>query len=67
LAQFIGTGPGCFAGLQVRSFLDLLSTFFLRFMMLKSHSPDKRCPQGCLRGQHEAYQAMNKFRLAEGS
>ena len=24
---------------------------FLRFMMRKSHSPDKRCPQGCLRAE----------------
>jgi hypothetical protein len=31
-----------------RPLLDL----FLRFMMRKSHSPDKRCPQGRLRGQH---------------
>ena len=27
---------------------------FLRFMMGKSHSPDKRCPQGRLRRRHEA-------------
>jgi hypothetical protein len=30
-----------------------LLDLFLRFMMRKSHSPDKRCPQGRLRGQHE--------------
>jgi len=34
-------------------------------MMGKSHSPDKRCPQGYLRGRQSGYeirQAMNKFR-----
>ncbi len=40
---------------------------FLRSMMRKSHSRDKRCPQGRLRGRHEAHQAMTKFRPAEAS
>jgi hypothetical protein len=43
---------------SVRSFLDL----FLRFMMGKSHSPDKRPPQGRLRRGHDAHQAKKEFR-----
>jgi hypothetical protein len=43
---------------SVRSFLDL----FLRFMMGKSHSPDKRPPQGRLRRRHDAHQAKKEFR-----
>jgi hypothetical protein len=40
---------------------------FLRFMMSKSHSPDKRCPQGGMRRWHEGHQAKNKFRIVERS
>src|SRR5215813_514458 len=40
---------------------------FLRFMMSKSHSPDKRCPQGRLRRRHEDRQVKNKFRTVERS
>jgi hypothetical protein len=29
------------------------AVFFLRFMMGKSHSRDKRCPQGRLRRRHD--------------
>ena len=38
---------------------------FLRFMMRKSHSHDKRCPQGYLRLRHEDRQAKNEFRVAD--
>jgi hypothetical protein len=38
---------------------------FLRFMMGKSHSRDKRCPQGGMRRWHEGHQAKNKFRATD--
>jgi hypothetical protein len=34
-------------------------------MMGKSHSPDKRCPQGRLRRRHEDDRAENKFRATD--
>jgi hypothetical protein len=34
-------------------------------MMGKSHSPDKRCPQGRLQRWHEGHQAKNKFRATD--
>src|SRR4029450_6940281 len=40
---------------------------FLRFMIGKSHSCDKRCPQGGMRQWHEDRQAKNKFRIVERS
>jgi len=40
----------------------IFSDLFLRLMMGKSHSSDKRPPQGRLRGWHEVRQAKNEFR-----
>jgi hypothetical protein len=34
-------------------------------MMGKSHSRDKRCPQGGMRRWHEGHQAKNKFRATD--
>jgi hypothetical protein len=34
-------------------------------MIRKSHSRDKRCPQGYLQWRHEVRQAKNKFRAAD--
>ena len=57
----IGTGPAALPGLKC--------SLFLRFMMRKSHSPDKRCPQGHLRGRQSGgirdRPAKNKFRRAD--
>jgi hypothetical protein len=34
-------------------------------MMGKSHSRDKRCPQGGMSRWHEGHQAKNKFRATD--
>jgi hypothetical protein len=54
----IGTGPA-------RDAESLGCGLFLRFMMGKSHSRDKRCPQGRMRRWHEGHQGKNKFRIVE--
>jgi hypothetical protein len=55
-----------FGTLPPRQFRQSLRCgLFLRFMMGKSHSRDKRCPQGCLQQWHEDHQAKNKFRATE--
>ena len=53
----IGTGPAVLPSFRC--------SLFLRFMMRKSHSPDKRCPQGRLRRRHTDRQAKNKFRATD--
>jgi hypothetical protein len=59
IGNLIGTGPARLFRRGLRCGL------FLRFMMRKSHSRDKRCPQGHLRLRHEVRQAKNKFRAAD--
>jgi hypothetical protein len=51
----IGTRP---SGDDARPGCDVFAIVFLRSMMGKSHSDDKRCPQGGLLLGHEAGHSM---------